>query len=250
MHGCPVLAHIGTVPSETFTDFLNAFDTSPSMVSCEYTLFSTNASTNPFKIGLYPVHLHKFPDNASSMSCGDINAFSAVSLLRAFNNNAYMDMTNPGVQNPHCDPCAFAMAICTGCKPSLAFPSPSIVITWCPSNAYIGAKHALTALCAYENWSVFVSYPVIEDATTVHAPHPPSPHPSFVPVKRKSRKNSNKVVSPMPSLNSYRFPFTYIAGLFSSREDIPLRACACVYIYIPRLMLRRVRNNTNSSNTS
>ena len=108
MHGCPVLAHIGTVPSETFIDFLKAFEMSPSIVSCEYTLFSTNASTNPFKIGLYPVHLHKFPDNASSMSRGDIlpggDISFALLLFLEFNSSAYMDMTNPGVQNPHCDP--------------------------------------------------------------------------------------------------------------------------------------------------
>jgi len=93
----------------------------------------------------------------------------------------------------------------------------------------------------------------------VHAPHPPSPHPSFVPVSRnpvcymctrarrkreekrrgewrkrftlrkrvvstnktkqklkrenKPRKNSNNVVSPMPSLSACRFPFTYTHGV-------------------------------------
>ena len=41
----------------------------------------------------------------------------------------------------------------------------------------IGAKHAFTAMC----WIRFVRG-CLDCITTVHAPHPPSPQPSFVPV--------------------------------------------------------------------
>jgi hypothetical protein len=52
---------------------------------------------------------------------------------------------------------------------------PSVVTTWQPSTAYMGHRHALTALC----WTL----PCCQlDTMTVHAPQPPSPHPSFVPV--------------------------------------------------------------------
>lgn len=73
----------------------------------------------PSRIGLYPVHLHRLPmeqghgyraavdggqnlpSKASSMSCS-----LGVGLFRR---SAYSDMTMPGVQNPHCDPCILAI---------------------------------------------------------------------------------------------------------------------------------------------
>jgi hypothetical protein len=54
---------------------------------------------------------------------------------------------------------------------------PSTVVTEHPITEYAGHRHALTALC-----STTPSVP-LEDNMTVQAPHPPSPHPSFVPVR-------------------------------------------------------------------
>lgn len=52
---------------------------------------------------------------------------------------------------------------------------PSVVTTWHPSTAYMGHRQAFTALC----WTL----PCCQlDTMTVHAPHPPSPHPNLVPV--------------------------------------------------------------------
>jgi hypothetical protein len=47
-----------------------------------------------------------------------------------------------------------------------------------PSTAHIGVRQALTAL----DLTSFVDRSKY-DKLTVHAPHPPSPHPSFVPVR-------------------------------------------------------------------
>lgn len=54
--------------------------------------------------------LFHIPSNAVSSSSSD-----GVGL---FLRRAYMDITMPGVQNPHCEPCAFAMRsymVRTGC---------------------------------------------------------------------------------------------------------------------------------------
>jgi hypothetical protein len=39
--------------------------------------------------------------------------------------SAYMLITKPGVQKPHCEPCARARRSCTGCSPSRVFPMPA-----------------------------------------------------------------------------------------------------------------------------
>jgi len=54
--------------------------------------------------------------------------------------------------------------------------APSTVTTCMPSTAYSGHRHALTERCNSDPSSATL------DTITVHAPHPPSPHPSFVPV--------------------------------------------------------------------
>ena len=59
---------------------------------------------------------------------------------------AYMDMTIPGVQKPHCEPCALAMRSCTGCSRVLVEPMPSTVVTASPCIAHTGARHAFTAI--------------------------------------------------------------------------------------------------------
>jgi len=56
---------------------------------------------------------------------------------------------------------------------------PSTVTTWQPSTAYMGHRHALTALC----WTLPSCQ---QDTMTVHAPQPPSPQPSLVPVRPRS----------------------------------------------------------------
>jgi len=66
---------------------------------------------------------------------------------------------------------------CTGCRPSRTFPMPSTVTTCAPSTQYSGHRHALTAMC------VARSAPrSLLETITVHAPQPPSPQPSLVPV--------------------------------------------------------------------
>ena len=63
-----------------------------------------------------------------------------------------MDITNPGVQKPHCEPCALANRCCTACNdccwPSLlrTLPIPSAVITEHISTKYNGITHALQAV--------------------------------------------------------------------------------------------------------
>src|SRR5690606_22040793 len=87
------------------------------------------------RIGLYPVHLHKFPSKASSTSCGVGSGL--------FRSNAYRDMTIPGVQNPHCEPCHFAILSWAGCG-RFEEPIPSTVITCFPSILARGARQAFT----------------------------------------------------------------------------------------------------------
>lgn len=62
---------------------------------------------------------------------------------------------------------------CTGWRPFLMSPTPSTVLTSHPTTEYTGYRQAFTALTP----------PSPDDMTTVHAPQPPSPHPSFVPVR-------------------------------------------------------------------
>ena len=63
------------------------------------------------------------------------------------------DKTNSLVSNmcfylPHCDPCISVIAFWIGCKLSpLTLPMPSTVVTWQPSAANAGIKHALTLIC-------------------------------------------------------------------------------------------------------
>ena len=61
----------------------------------------------------------RFPASASSISCS-VGA-SVLDLRRE-----YIDITNPGVQKPHCEPCAFASRSWIGCKPSLGLPIPAV----------------------------------------------------------------------------------------------------------------------------
>ena len=75
-------------------------------------------------------------------------------------------MMKPGVQKPHCRPCSFQNACCTGWRvPSSA--SPSIVVTCLPSAWTVKTLHDFTAS------------PSIR---TVQAPHWLVSHAMCVPV--------------------------------------------------------------------
>ena len=82
--------------------------------------------------------------------------------------------TMPGVQNPHWAALSSANARCTGCSPVLTPASPSIVVTVRP------------ATDPAVRWQDLTGSP---STKTVHAPHAPSPQPSFAPV-RPSRSRS------------------------------------------------------------
>lgn len=68
--------------------------------------------------------------------------------------------------------------VSSACPPLHTTNTPSTVTTWQPSTAYIGHRHALTALCCTLPLSACQL-----DTMTVQAPQPPSPQPSFVPVR-------------------------------------------------------------------
>jgi len=52
----------------------------------------------------------------------------------------YRDMTMPGVQKPHCDPCISATRFCTGCRPYVVG-----VQQWGAANAAAAAAAAAAA---------------------------------------------------------------------------------------------------------
>lgn len=62
-----------------------------------------------------------------------------------FLKRVYIDITIPGVQKPHWEPCALAIRSWTGCNFVLMLPIPSTVVTAKPCTAHIGNKHAFTA---------------------------------------------------------------------------------------------------------
>lgn len=75
---------------------------------------------------------------------------------------AYMDMTIPGVQKPHCDPWDFAIRSCTGWSRVRVLPMPSTVVTAIPWTAQTGVKHAFAA-----TW-LFFNYPWSRKITLFH----------------------------------------------------------------------------------
>eukprot|EP00041_Stephanoeca_diplocostata_P033967 m.1137871 g.1137871 ORF g.1137871 m.1137871 type:complete len:388 (+) comp24437_c1_seq4:2946-4109(+) len=152
---------------------------------------------NARRIGRYPVHRHRLPSNASSMS-------TAVGFGLCCN-NAYIDMTMPGVQNPHCDPCPSASSFCIVWRvPLRTDPIPSTVVTAAPSTEHSGARQALTDFAT----TVFVLQSNCR-TVTVHAPQPPSPHPSFVPERcRCSRRYVSSVIRGSGLCSVTLFPLT------------------------------------------
>ena len=89
-----------------------------------------------------------------------------------------MLITQPGVQNPHCEPLRWAIRSCTGWSPCRVLPRPSTVVTAWPSSEQSGWRQLLISRCS--------TVPVTGSrrvTSTVQAPQPPSPHTSFVPVR-------------------------------------------------------------------
>lgn len=87
----------------TFT--LQTVNTNAMRVSVMCNIIYTGLKVlQPSTMGRYPVHRHKLPPSATVMSsmlgCG------------LFLSKVYMDITMPGVQNPHWDPWALAIRSC------------------------------------------------------------------------------------------------------------------------------------------
>lgn len=101
-------------------------------------------------------------------------------------------MIIPDVQYAHCIASSFRNASCTGCNfPS--FSNDSIVVTFrCPISPTVNRQDRRGA----------------PSSNTVHAPHSPSPHPYFAPVKSRSSRNTlSKLRSPSTSIRT-AFPLT------------------------------------------
>ncbi len=131
-------------------------------------------------IGAYPVQRHRLPASMSSIACSSCASSSA---LRP----ATMDMTKPGVQKPHCEPCWSTMACCTGCRLPSGARMSSMVRICAPSSMDTNWMHALTARQTRRS-------PSSRTTSTVQAPQSPSLQPSLVPVRpRSSRSQSSSV---------------------------------------------------------
>ena len=132
-------------------------------------------------IGRYPVQRQRFPASASSIS------WRVGFCLARY--SAYSDITNPGVQKPHCEPWFSTMARWTGCRPPSSPRNPSTVISSLPSIVGKNCMHELMVLSATPSPSRPTSA-----TTTVQAPQSPSAQPSLVPVRRRSsRRNCSTV---------------------------------------------------------
>src|SRR4029450_4373919 len=119
--------------------------------------------------------------------------------------NAVTLTTKPGVQNPHCSPCASMNACWTVDSPPFGPLSPSTVVTSAPSACTANMRHDRTAR---------------PSNITVHAPHTPCSHARWVPVRpRPSRRKSARVVrAPPPPRRSV--PFTVSATSCSDTTSL------------------------------
>src|SRR5215472_5501788 len=102
------------------------------------------------------------------------------------------DIIIPGVQYAHCIAPSSRNACCTGCSRS-SVANPSIVTMALPASVAIGVMHDR---CARPSIS------------TVHAPHCPSPHPYFVPVRSSCSRSTHSSIASGSARTSYPFPFT------------------------------------------
>ena len=117
----------------------------------------------PSIIGLYPVHLQRLPwkciifDYVLRIHLKKNLTWKYVSMSSIFGaglfrSKVYMDMTMPGVQNPHCDPWASASFCWTACNFVFVDPMPSTVVIAVPcklkSDIFV-----YVLLLAKEKWS-------------------------------------------------------------------------------------------------
>ncbi len=114
-----------------------------------------------------------------------------------------MAITMPGVQNPHCEPCISVIRCCTGWSFERVEPIPSTVVTAHQCAAQSGMRQAFTAV-----WRTAPVNTSNDEIITVHAPQPPSPQPSFVPVSPIERSHSSRVMLGSASLTARRVPLT------------------------------------------
>lgn len=91
---------------------------STNRVNFIYLLASEANCLKACKMGLYPVHLQILPPKASSISCWVFEPDSF---------NAYIFITIPGEQNPHCEPLFFANNSWIGWYPSMGPPMVSML---------------------------------------------------------------------------------------------------------------------------
>src|SRR5581483_3781579 len=103
---------------------------------------------------------------------------------------ANSDITNPGVQNPHCEAWWSTIARCTGWRlPSEPDRLSTVTSSW-PS--IVGRKRIQELIARY---STRLPSALSSPNTTVHAPQSPSAQPSLVPVRcSTSRRYSSTVV--------------------------------------------------------
>ncbi len=98
--------------------------------------FSGASAANDLKasrIGLYPVHLQRFPSAAASAASADGDESSANSALRL--------MTMPGLQKPHWVPLKAARVDWMGWRLEELLPRPSTVVMLQPLQRYTGVRH-------------------------------------------------------------------------------------------------------------
>src|SRR5262249_7069591 len=106
-----------------------------------------------------------------------------------FASKAATAMICPGWQYPHSGTSPSRHASCTGCVP----PSPSIVVTSCPTTWPAPVWHDRTAFPF--TW-------------TVHAPPIPTPHPYFVPVRPIVSRITHKSGVSASTSTANTFPLT------------------------------------------
>src|SRR5207253_11072928 len=82
---------------------------------------SAAARSTERRIDAYPVQRHRLPAIPSSISCAEGLGCCA--------SRPTTDITNPGVQNPHCRPWHSWNACCTGCSGAWSRARPSMVVT-------------------------------------------------------------------------------------------------------------------------
>ena len=118
----------------------------------------------------YPVQRQSTPDSSAGRSSRCTSG--------SCSSRSYELIRNPGVQKPHCRPWLRPNDSCKGCRSS-GRPRPSTVVICAPSSWTANSRHARAAS---------------PSTSTVHMPHTPCSHPTWVPVRpRWSRSASERV---------------------------------------------------------